>query len=104
MKIIFQIIGLLAISMMGIAHAQQQQNNTMPINDPILSHLMQLANDLSAGQFPGYMDPSVQKYKLFLAAQLANGYGNATARVDTLNYLCQIDVTYCDGGDNYPLR
>lgn len=82
-------------------------------------HMQQLAKARGA-VFPSFMDPTIKNYKDFLAAQVEmDEQGsdplhpvNATinnpnlANIDSqiLAYLCEIDITFCAGGPNYPLR
>jgi hypothetical protein len=65
------------------------------------------------------MTPTIDSFKLFIAAQVAvdeigNDASNPVnstandpnlANIDSqiVSYLCEIDTTYCAGGDNYPL-
>jgi hypothetical protein len=83
-----------------------------------LFHLEELANTRGV-PLPPIEDKTVENYKILLAAQMAideigdpshpinsTVFDPTLANIDgqILNYLCEIDTTYCHGGANYPLR
>jgi hypothetical protein len=93
MKIIMMtIFALLIGSFSSVAMAQTDQ----------LYHLQQLAK--AAGAHTPIGMGSINDYKLMLGAQVAQDNNSTAIDGQILNYLCQIDTTYCAGGDNYPLR
>lgn len=103
------IIAIIAVTM-NQAMAQTDQ----------LYHLEQLAQARGANFNATGLEPTIGNYKLFLAAQVAvdeqgndpshpvnstiNNPNLANLDLQILSYLCEIDTTYCAGGDSYPLK
>jgi hypothetical protein len=110
-KPFFLVVAIPTIILLMLPLAMAQTNQ--------LFHLEQFAK-LRGVQFPPILPVTIHSYKLLLAAQIEmdeqgddpSNPVNSTvnnpdlANLDTqiLNYLCEIDKTYCAGGDNYPLK